>query len=64
MKVVPAAKKKYEELFEFIQKYPLTQQRLDNEFMPFAVAFGLDSSWNKSFGIQEEIVVVSEARAE
>ena len=61
MKVVPAAKKKYEELFEFIQKYPLAQQRLDNEFMPFAVAFGLDTSWNKSFGITEEMVVISEA---
>ena len=61
MKVVPAAKKKYEELFEFIQKYPLAQQRLDNEFMPFAVAFGLDTSWNRSFGITEEMVVISEA---
>ncbi len=46
---VPFSKKKYEELFEFIQEYLLKEQRIYNEFMPFAVAFGLDTSWNKSF---------------
>ncbi len=56
---VPFSKEKYEELFEFIQEYPLKEQRIYNEFMPFAVAFGLDTSWNKSFGIPEEPVISS-----
>ncbi|MBN2517529.1 MAG: DUF2207 domain-containing protein [Candidatus Altiarchaeota archaeon] len=59
--VVPFTKRKYEDLFDFIQKYPLKQQRLYNEFMPHAVAFGLDTSWNESFGIPEETVVSSRA---
>lgn len=60
--IIPFTKKKYEELFEFIQKYPLRQQRLYNEFMPHAVAFGLDTSWNESFGIPEEVVIESRAK--
>jgi len=60
--IIPFTKKKYEELFEFIQKYPLRQQRLYNEFMPHAVAFGLDTSWNKSFGVPTEVVVKSRAK--
>lgn len=45
---------KYAELFGFIKTFPLSQQRLYNEFMPYAVAFGLDSRWNETFGIQKE----------
>jgi hypothetical protein len=59
--VVPFTKKKYEELFDFIRKYPLRQQRLHNEFMPHSVAFGLDTSWNESFGIPTETLVSSRA---
>ena len=57
--VIPYTKKKYEELFEFIQKFPFKEQRIYNEFMPFAVAFGLDTSWNKSFRIPQEPVISS-----
>ena len=60
--IIPFTKKKYEELFEFIQRYPLKQQRLYNEFMPHAVAFGLDTSWNESFGVPTEVVVSSRAK--
>lgn len=60
---VPKTKKKYEELFKFIRKYPIKQQSLANEFMPFAVAFGLDTSWIKSFGMTREFVVSSKKMA-
>lgn len=58
---IPAAKIWYEELFDFIQSFPLKEQRIYNEFMPHAIAFGLDKSWNKSFGITKEMVVKSKA---
>ncbi|MBN2518804.1 MAG: DUF2207 domain-containing protein [Candidatus Altiarchaeota archaeon] len=60
--VVPFTKKKYEELFKFIQAYPLKHQRIYNEFMPHAVAFGLDTSWNSSFGIPTETIITSRAK--
>jgi len=56
---VPYVKGKYEDLFDFIQAMPLTEQRIYNEFMPFAVAFGLDTSWHQSFGLAPETPVVS-----
>jgi len=59
--IIPFTKKRYEDLFDFIQSYPLKEQRLYNEFMPHAVALGLDTSWNESFGIGKEIVVKSKA---
>lgn len=59
---IPFTKKKYEELFEFIRKFPFKEQRIYNEFMPFAVAFGLDTSWNKSFGINTEPVISSKIK--
>jgi hypothetical protein len=60
--VAPYVKNKYEELFDFIRSHPLKQQRIYNEFMPHAVAFGLDTSWNESFGIPIEPVVASRIR--
>lgn len=53
-KVVPVAKKKYDELFDFMQKNPLPQHTFVNEFLPFAIAFGLDTSWQKDFGISNQ----------
>ncbi len=47
--VIPYTKKKYEELLEFMQEYVLGEQNMYSEFMPFAVAFGLEDSWKKSF---------------
>jgi hypothetical protein len=60
--VAPYVKSRYEELFDFIRSHPLKQQRIYNEFMPHAVAFGLDTSWNDSFGIGIEPVVASRIR--
>jgi len=60
----PFMKEAYEELFEFISEYPLKTQRLYNEFMPHSVAFGLDTSWNKSFDILTEPVVISKPMEE
>ncbi|PLW80547.1 hypothetical protein C0585_02045 [Candidatus Woesearchaeota archaeon] len=51
-------KKKYDELFHFLREHPLKKQRIFNEFMPFAVAFGLDTSWNKSFNIKADELVI------
>jgi len=62
--IVPYTKKRYEELFEFISKYPLKTQRIYNEFMPHAVAFGLNTSWNASFGIAPEGVWSSRNRGD
>jgi|GEM_PF-2561299 len=49
-----AAKEDYADLFNFIKASPLKKARLYNEFMPYTVAFGLDTSWNDSFGITKE----------
>ncbi len=57
--LIPITKKRYVELFDYLKAMPLKQQRFANEFMPYAIAFGLDTSWNKSFGIEEEIIVRS-----
>ncbi len=62
--IVPYTKKRYEELFEFISKSPLVRQRVYNEFMPHAVAFGLDKSWNASFGITPEGVWSSRSKGD
>jgi len=58
--VTPYMKGRYEELFDFIKAAPLKQQRIYNEFMPHAVAFGLDTSWNESFEIDTEPLVSSQ----
>lgn len=56
-KVIPLAKTKYAELFEFLKKYPLQPHRITNEFLAFSIAFGLDNSWQKDFGLEEEIKI-------
>lgn len=55
--VVPIAKKKYTELYEFIKSHPLKPHRFTNEFIAFSIAFGLDNSWHKDFGLEEEIKI-------
>lgn len=55
--VIPIAKKKYDELFEFMKSYPLPKHRFTNEFLPFSIAFGLDNSWNQDFRIEDEIEI-------
>jgi hypothetical protein len=56
-KIAPVAKEKYIELYEFLKKYPLEKHRFTNEFLAFSIAFGLDTSWNKDFELEEEIQV-------
>lgn len=55
--VVPVAKRRYSELFEFIKAHPLPPHRITNEFLAFAIAFGLDDSWQKDFGLGEELKI-------
>lgn len=55
--VVPVAKKKYSELFEFIKSHPLKPHRFTNEFLAFSIAFGLDNSWYYDFDLEEEIKI-------
>lgn len=53
--IVPIAKKKYEDLHEFIKTHPLPKHRFINEFLAFSIAFGLDDSWHKDFGVDKEV---------
>lgn len=53
-KVVPLAKKKYDELLVFMKAHPLKKHTFVNEFLPFAIAFGLDTSWQGDFGLEAE----------
>ena len=55
--VIPIAKKKYTELYEFIKLHSLKPHRFTNEFLAFSIAFGLDNSWNKYFELKEEIKI-------
>jgi len=54
-KIIPFAKERYKDLFEFIKSHPLLQHNFNNEFLPYAIAFGLDNSWDKDFDIETEI---------
>ncbi len=56
-KIVPFTKERYKELFEFIKTKPLSKHNFNNEFLPYSIAFGLDNSWNKDFGIETEIKI-------
>lgn len=53
--VIPLAKKKYDELYEFIKTHTLPKHRFINEFLAFSIAFGFDDSWHKDFGLDKEI---------
>lgn len=56
-KVIPIAKKKYDELYEFIKTHPLPKHRFINEFLAFSIAFGFDDTWHKDFGLDAEIKI-------
>lgn len=55
--IIPITKGKYSELYEFLKKYPLKQHIFTNEFLAFSISFGLDNSWNKDFGLGNEIAI-------
>lgn len=57
--VVPVAKSKYDELYEFIKTHPLPKHRFINELLAFSMAFGLDDSWQRDFGLDKEVRVES-----
>lgn len=44
-------KKEFESLYGFLSRYPLNEHYLTNEFLPFSIAFGIDQSWNRDFGM-------------
>lgn len=56
-KIIPLARKKYIELYEFIKKHPLPKHRFINEFLSFNIAFGFDDSWFKDFNLDKEIKI-------
>jgi len=61
--VIPFAKARYYELFEFLKSRPISNHNLTNEFISFSIAFGLDKSWNRDFGLESEINIDSARRS-
>ena len=53
--VIPMTQKRYTELYEFIKSRPLEKHRFTNPFLPFSIAFGIDDSWHKDFGLAKEV---------
>ncbi len=53
--VLPKAKVKYDELFNFLKANPLQPHVFTNTFLPFSIAFGLDQSWNADFNLGHEL---------
>lgn len=53
--VIPVVKKYYEELYFFLKNSPLKKHFFINQYLPFCIAFGLDDSWHKDFGLESEI---------
>lgn len=45
---------KYNDLYEFLKQSPLQPHTLTNEFLPFSIAFRLDKSWYKDFGLKDK----------
>ena len=42
-------RKKYQDLQSMLRSMPLENGRLFNEYLPYAIAFGLDKYWNEKF---------------
>lgn len=55
--VLPKAKEYYDQLYEYMKTHPLKDHVFTNEFLPHTIAFGLDDSWQKDFGLEKEIQV-------
>jgi hypothetical protein len=55
---IPKIRERYDELYEFLRKYPMRGHHFNNEFLEFAIAFGLDTSWNKDFGLKDELRIL------
>jgi hypothetical protein len=53
-------KQKYLEIYEFLKTRPLDRRKLSDEFLSYAIAFGLNNHWNKEFGIDDEFKVDGE----
>ncbi|MBS3152511.1 DUF2207 domain-containing protein [Candidatus Woesearchaeota archaeon] len=47
-------RKKYHELFDYVKKHPLKEGRLFNEFLPYTVAFGFDTHWQRAFSLDDD----------
>jgi uncharacterized membrane protein len=48
------ARQKYLDLYLFMKTHKLEEGRLFNEFLPYAIAFGLDTYWMKAFKLSSE----------
>lgn len=55
--VVPKAKAYYDQLYTYMKAHPLKEHVFTNEFLPHAIAFGLDDSWQKDFGLTPELSI-------
>jgi hypothetical protein len=60
-KKVMKMKNDYENMYDFLSKYPLNEHYITNEFLPFSIAFGIDQSWNKDFGLDKYMQVYYKA---
>ncbi len=40
---------KYKELKDWMRKYPLKEERMFNEFLPYSIVFGIHKQWLKKF---------------
>jgi hypothetical protein len=49
--IVVPKNKYYEELHEFLEKHPPRPHDFTYEYIPFAIAFNLDTSWYRDFGL-------------
>lgn len=56
-KVQPIAKARYNELLQFLSANPLSNHNFNNEFLAYSIGYGLDTSWNKDFGLEEELKI-------
>lgn len=50
-------KQKYLELYEFLKNRPLDRRKLSDEFLAYAIAFGLNEKWTSEFGIETDFQV-------
>ncbi len=52
--IVPLAKEKYAQLYQFLQAFPPRPHTFTYEYIPYAIAFDLDTSWHADFGLSPE----------
>ncbi len=56
-KIYPVVKEKYTKLYYFLKKHHYVKHRFTNQFLAYAIAFGIDNSWFADFGLDKDIEV-------